>query len=73
MKKLCFFVSRNAIYLSLGLHKGRPSYRRKKTASTSKDEIYLKISNSDPDSESGSGSREPMESGSNPYPDPQHW
>jgi hypothetical protein len=27
-KKLIFFFSKIAIYLSLGLHKGRPSYRR---------------------------------------------
>jgi hypothetical protein len=27
----------------------------------------------DPDYESGSGSRGPIESGSNPDPDPQHW
>jgi hypothetical protein len=27
-KKLLIIVKKNAIYLSLGLHKGRPSYRR---------------------------------------------
>jgi hypothetical protein len=27
-KKLIFFLSKIAIYLSLGLHKGRPSYKK---------------------------------------------
>ncbi len=43
-KKIFFLISKIAIYLSLGLHKGRPSYRRslhpqKRTSSTSKHEI----------------------------------
>ncbi len=59
---LIFFWVNIAIYLSLGLHKGRPSYRRRRTTSTSKHEIFLflwvifafldpdPISNPDPDS-----------------------
>ncbi len=40
-KNIFFFWSKTTIYLSLGLHKGRPSYRRnlqssKRTSSTSK-------------------------------------
>jgi hypothetical protein len=41
-----FFLSKNAIHLSLGLLEGRPSYRRslwpskKRSSNTSKDEIY---------------------------------
>jgi hypothetical protein len=27
-KKLNFFASKNTIYITLGLYKGRPSYRR---------------------------------------------
>jgi hypothetical protein len=47
--KMCFyflfFLIKNAIYLSLGLHKGHPSYRRslqpsKRTSSASKNVIY---------------------------------
>ena len=40
------------------------------------DEPMLRSSVSDPDSlesGSGSGSRDPIESGSNPDPDPKHW
>jgi hypothetical protein len=33
-KKLNFFGSKTTIYLSLGLHKGRPGYRRSLQPST---------------------------------------
>ncbi len=47
---LSFFWPKIAVYFSLGLHKGRPSYKRslfspqKKIFSTSKDEIYERFS-----------------------------
>jgi hypothetical protein len=68
-----FFCLKFAIYLSPGLHKGRPSYRR--SLST------LALLDPDPDCESGSGygSRDLIESGSTtlitepsyPGPDPK--
>jgi hypothetical protein len=74
------------MYLCLGLHEGRPSYKRsfsfqKRTSSTSKHEIsyfflllrvIFALLDPDPDSEygSGSGSTNLIESGSNPDPDP---
>jgi hypothetical protein len=44
-EKYNFFISKNKIYLSLGLHKGCPSYKeafspQKRTSSTSKHEIF---------------------------------
>ncbi len=44
--KFIIFLSKIAIYLSLGLHKGRPSYRSrlqhsKRTSGTSKHEFFL--------------------------------
>ncbi len=55
---LFLFCLKLAIYLSPGLHKGRPSYKR--SLST------LALLDPDPDCESGSGygSRDPIESGS---------
>ncbi len=79
-----FFKSKIAIYLSLGLHKVCPSYRR--SLQLSKEAIqhfktwtftnfclllWVIFALLDPDSESGSGSTDPIESGSNPDPDPQ--
>ncbi len=69
------FLSKIAIYLSLGLHKGRPSYRRslqtwKKTSSTSKFEfslllwVILALLDPDPYSQCGSGSSWPKRCGS---------
>ncbi len=81
-----FLWSKTAIYLSLGLHKVCPSYRR--SLQLSKEAIQhfktwtftnfflllwviFALLDPDPDSESGSGSKDPIESGSNPDPDPQ--
>ncbi len=85
-KKLHFFYIKNYnLYLSLGLHKERPSYRR--SLQLSKEAIQhfktwtfkkflllwviFALLDPDPDSESGSrsGSTDPIESGSNPDPD----
>jgi hypothetical protein len=70
-----------AIYLSLGLFKGRPSYRR--SLQLPKENIQhlkkIKFINFflflwvifailDPDPDCGSGSRDPIESGSRPDP-----
>jgi hypothetical protein len=80
-----FFKSKITEYLSLDLHKGRPSYRRspqKRTSSTSKNEIinffpfcgsFLPSVHPDPDCESGSGygSMDTIEYGSDP--DLQPW
>jgi hypothetical protein len=41
-KKIDIFLSTIAIYLSLGLHKGRPSYRR--SLQLSKENIFLFLS-----------------------------
>jgi hypothetical protein len=63
--KFDIFRSKMAIYLSVGLHEGRPSYRRSpqtRTSSASKHEIYycflfygsfFALLDPDPDSESG--------------------
>jgi hypothetical protein len=73
------------MYLSLvGLHKGRPSCRRSLQSSKQNIQHTMKFITfflfvrvifafliSDPDRESESGFRDPIESGSNP--DPQHW
>jgi hypothetical protein len=78
-----FFGSKNTIYLSLGLHKERPSYRR--SLQLSKEAIqhfktlilkkclplWFIFALLDPDPDSESGSTDPIESGSNPDPDPQ--
>jgi hypothetical protein len=53
--------SKIAIYLSLGLHKGRPSYRR--SPQSSKENFYSP----------GSRSTDLIEPGSNPDPYPKHW
>jgi hypothetical protein len=55
-KKIYFFLSKTAIYLSLGLHKVCPSYRR--SLQLSKEAIQH------------FGSTDPIESGSNPDPQP---
>ncbi len=82
-KKLIFFGSKTTIYLSLGIHKGRPSYKR--SHQLSKENINMQFLNffyfcgscfalldPDPDSEYGygSGSTDLTESGSKP--DPEH-
>jgi hypothetical protein len=71
-----FLVKKIAIYLSLGLYKGRPSNRRslqpsKKKSSTTKNEISMFVGHF---CHPGFGyrSRDPIESGSNPDPDPRH-
>jgi hypothetical protein len=71
--------SKTTIYLSLGLHKERPSYRslqlsKEAIQHTSKHELLKKflllrvifaLLDPDPDSEYASGSTDPIESGSN--------
>jgi hypothetical protein len=72
---LNFFWIKTTIYLSLGLHKERPSYKsslqlsQKMPSNTSKHELLKKFStfvghfcplDPDPDSESGSGSTDPI-------------
>jgi hypothetical protein len=64
----CFLFSKTAIYLSLGLHKVCPSYRR--SLQLSKEAIqHLStfVGHFCPPG-SGSGSTDPIESGSNPDP-----
>jgi hypothetical protein len=76
-KKIQFFLSKSAIYLSLGLHKVFPiteeaSSSQKRPSNTSKHEFFLllwvifALLDPDPDSEygSGSGSTGPIEYGS---------
>ncbi len=80
-----FFWSKTAIYLSLGLHKVYPSYRR--SLQFSKEAIQhfktwtftnyclllwviFALLDPDPDSEYGSGSTDPIEYGSNTDTDP---
>jgi hypothetical protein len=69
-----FFLIKIAIFLSLGLHKEGPCYRRslqpsKRTSSTSKRKfinfflflwVIIALLDPDPDRESGSGSRDPL-------------
>ncbi len=79
-------LSKTPIYLSLGLHKVCPSYRR--SLQFSKESIQhfktwtftnyclllwviFALLDPDPDFEYGSGSTDPIEYGSNPDPDPQ--
>jgi hypothetical protein len=81
-KKLnIFFWSKTAIYLSLGLHKvcqvtEEACSSQMRPSNTSKHEFFLilwvifALLDSDPDSESGSGSTGPIEYGSNPDPKP---
>jgi hypothetical protein len=78
-----FFLSKILIYLSLGLRKGRPSYRR--SLQPLKENIqhfktlylflclwvFFALLDPDPGCKSGCGSRDPIESRSDP--DPQHW
>ncbi len=83
-----FFGSKTAIYLSLGLHKVCPSYRR--SLQLSKEAIQhfktwtfttfflllwviFVLLDPDPNPGSESGSTDPIKSGSNPDPDPQPW
>ncbi len=63
------FASKTTIYLSLGLHKERPSYRRSLQLSKEAIQVIFALLAPDPDSESGSESTDLMESGSNPDPD----
>ena len=80
-----FFLSKTSIYLSLGLHKVYPSYRR--SLQFSKEAIQhfktwtftnyclllwviFALLDPDPDSEYGSGSTDRIESGSSSNPDP---
>ncbi len=78
-KKKKFFGSKTTIYLSLGLYKERPSYRRrlqlsKKSSNTSKHELLNKFSTFVGHfCPLGSGSTDPIESGSNPFPQPAVW
>ncbi len=82
-KKTKFSEPKTTIYLSLGLHKGRPSYRRSLQPSKENIQHFNKwnfliffstfvgnfaLLESDP--YSGSGSIDPIEFGSNPDPDP---
>jgi hypothetical protein len=68
-------------YLSLGFHKGLQATGeafspQKKTFSASKHGIsifWVIVALLDPDSESGTGFTELIESGSNPDPYPKHW
>ncbi len=76
-----FFFYQTTIYLSIGLHKGRPSYKR--SLQLSKENIqhvkklnFLIFSTSvgyfcPPGT--GSGSADLIKSGSNTNPDPQRW
>ncbi len=73
--------SKTTIYLSLGLHKERSSYRRslssqKRPSNTSKHELLsffpTFVGHFCPPG-SGSGSTDPIESGSNQDPDSQPW
>ncbi len=73
-----FFIKNFNCNLSLGLHKGRPSYRRSLPPSKENIQHFKKLNlltflflcvmfsflEPDPDSESRSGSRDPIESGS---------
>ena len=83
-KNYIFFGSKTAIYLSLGLHKVCPGYRR--SLQLTKEAIqhfktwifstfvgHFALLDPDPDSEYGSGfgSTGPIENGSNPDPDPK--
>ncbi len=80
-KKLNIFFNRIAIYLSLGLHKGRPIYRRSiqplkensqhcKTRNLKKNFYSIFVGHFCPPG-SGYGSIDLIESGSNP--DPKYW
>jgi hypothetical protein len=42
-KKITFFGSKTTIYLSLGLHKGRPSYRRSLQPSKENIQLFEKL------------------------------
>jgi hypothetical protein len=77
-----FFFIKTAFYLSLGLHKVPPSYKeafssQKRPSNTSKHELrknlflWVIFALLDPDPDSEYGSTDPIESGSNP--DPQPW
>jgi hypothetical protein len=74
IKKNLPFLSTNAFYLSLGLHEGRPRFRR--SLQPRKGNIQMKFINFflffwvifvllEKDQECGSGSKDPTESGSN--------
>ncbi len=75
------FGSKTAIYLSLGLHKGSPSYRCLQLQPPALQNmkfldffllLWINFAFLDSeDSESGPGSTDPIESGSNTDPDPQ--
>ncbi len=80
-----FFRIKNYNYLSLGLHKGRPSCKRSLQLSKENIQHFKKwnflnfflllwvifgLLNPDPDSEYGSGSIDPIEFGSNSDPNP---
>jgi hypothetical protein len=69
-----FFGSKTTIFVSLGLHKGRPSYKR--SPQLSKENIQhfktaiFSLLNPGPDSEYGSGSTDLIESRSNTDSEP---
>jgi hypothetical protein len=72
-----FFLSKTKIYLFLGLQKGFPSYRRSFQPSKENNEhfkifVIPALLDPDPDSESGYGSTDLIESESNPDADPKH-
>jgi hypothetical protein len=65
-----FFKSKTAIYLSLGLYKVCPSYKRGHPTHDFFLLLWVILALLDPDSEYGSGSTGPIEYGFNPDPDP---
>ncbi len=69
-KKFIFLKSKTAIYLSLGLYKVCPSYKRGHPTHEFFLLLWVILALLDPDSEYGSGSTGPIEYGFNPDPDP---
>ncbi len=74
-KKNIIFLSKTTIYLSLGLHKGRPSYRRSLQLSSIPNFFLLLwfiFALLDPNPDSEYESTDLIESGYNTDPDPKH-
>jgi hypothetical protein len=67
-EKKCFFFYQTTIYLSLCLHKGRPSYKRSLQLSKENIQHFKTFALLNPDSEYGSGSRRKKHTN----PDPQY-